>query len=94
VAAVTWWRASCLGKQFGVVSGSGFAGRLLLTIAISIARRATRSSVSFDRICMRCECPSRFLSILFLTVINVRGVREAVIMLTPIFSLFSSRTFW
>jgi amino acid transporter len=77
-----------LSPTLGMVSGSALLIDYVLTIAISIACGAD-ALYSF---LPASWYPSRFLAILFcvaaLTVLNLRGVRESVRPLVPIFLLF------
>jgi amino acid transporter len=76
-----------LGKGAGVVSGSALLVDYVLTITVSIAA-AGDALFSLKPEWTAWKLPSEIFFILFLTVLNLRGVRESVITLTPIFLLF------
>ena len=77
-----------LGKPFGVVSGSALLVDYVLTITVSIAA-AGDALFSFVPISWHAlKIPVEIGLILFLTVLNIRGVRESVLMLAPIFLIF------
>lgn len=77
-----------LGKQFGVISGCALLVDYVLTIAISIAA-AGDALFSFLPLGLHgLKATAEIGLILFLTVLNIRGVRESVLVLTPIFVVF------
>jgi amino acid transporter len=77
-----------LGKRAGVVSGSALVVDYVLTITISIAAAgdALFSLLPLDY--QVWKLPIEVVFIVFLLVLNLRGVRESVLTLTPIFLLF------
>src|SRR5258706_2549736 len=77
-----------LGERMGVVSGSALLVDYVLTITISIAA-AGDALFSFAPLSWHVfKLPCEALLIGGLTTINIRGVRESVLALTPIFLLF------
>ena len=77
-----------LGSNAGMVSGSALLVDYVLTIAISIAA-AGDALFSFFPVEWRVYAlPAEVLLIVFLTLINLRGVKESIIFLAPIFILF------
>ncbi len=77
-----------LGEKLGVISGSALLVDYALTIAVSItaAGDALFSLLPLEWQFVR--LPLTMALILGLTILNIRGVRESVIALTPIFILF------
>ena len=77
-----------LGEQAGVVSGSALLVDYILTITISIAA-AGDAMFSFLPIAWHAwKLPAEVLMTAFLIVLNLRGVRESVLTLSPVFLLF------
>jgi len=77
-----------LGKRVGVVSGSALLVDYVLTITISIAA-AGDAFFSFMPVDWHVwKLPTEVFLILFLTVLNLRGVRESILVLAPIFFIF------
>jgi amino acid transporter len=77
-----------LGPSFGVVSGSALIVDYVLTITISIAA-GTEAIFSFLPAHFQpWRLTVEFAAIAFLVMINLRGVRESVTLMTPIFVLF------
>jgi len=77
-----------LGERAGVVSGCALLVDYVLTITISIAA-AGDSLFSFLPIGWHgWKLPAEFLLIVVLIILNFRGVRESVLVLSPIFMLF------
>lgn len=77
-----------LGPKFGLVSGSALLVDYVLTITISIAASgdALFSFVPFHLHYLK--MPLEIFFILGLTTLNIRGVKESVLVLTPIFIIF------
>jgi amino acid transporter len=77
-----------LGERAGVISGSALLIDYVLTITVSIAAAgdALFSFLPFSPDIWK--LPVEVLLIVGLTTLNLRGVRESVIVLTPIFLLF------
>jgi amino acid transporter len=77
-----------LGEKAGVVSGSALLVDYVLTITVSIASCGD-SLFSFLPMEMhRFKLPFEFLLILTLIVLNIRGVKESITFLAPIFIVF------
>ena len=79
-----------LGASAGVVSGSALLVDYVLTITISIAA-AGDALFSFSFLTPawhEAKLPVEFGFILLLTALNIRGVRESVLTLLPVFLLF------
>ncbi|HEV3028991.1 MAG TPA: APC family permease, partial [Planctomycetota bacterium] len=77
-----------LGRGAGVVSGSALLVDYVLTITVSIAAAGDALFSLMPVHWHTWKLPSEVFFILFLTVLNLRGVRESVITLTPIFVVF------
>ncbi len=77
-----------LGSQAGVISGCALLVDYVLTITVSIAGGAdalfSLAPVSWQTY----KLPVEFAAIILLTVMNLRGVKESVSMLVPIFLTF------
>ncbi|MCX5644879.1 MAG: APC family permease [Phycisphaerae bacterium] len=80
--------SAILGERAGVVSGSALLVDYVLTIAMSIAAAgdALFSVLPADR--QEFKLPIEVLLILGLTIVNIRGVKESILVLLPIFLLF------
>ncbi|HEX7024581.1 MAG TPA: APC family permease [Gemmatimonadales bacterium] len=76
-----------LGERAGVVSGSALLVDYVLTITISIAA-AGDALFSFLPAAQGFKLPLEVGLILLLVVLNIRGVRESVLTLLPVFLLF------
>lgn len=77
-----------LGPRVGVVSGSALVVDYVLTITVSIAA-AGDALFSFLPLGWHVwKLPVEILLIVCLTALNIRGVRESVLMLAPVFLLF------
>jgi len=77
-----------LGPAAGVVSGSALMGDYVLTITTSVASGAD-AIFSFVPPAMHgWKLPVEFLAIGVLVILNLRGVRESVTVLAPIFLVF------
>ena len=77
-----------LGRQFGVVSGCALLVDYVLTITVSIA---AAGDAIFSMLPMHYhgwKIPFEVVSIIGLTTINIRGVKESVTVLAPIFMIF------
>ena len=77
-----------LGKGAGVVSGSALLVDYVLTITVSIAAAGDALFSLMPKEWHTWKLPSEIFFIAFLTVLNLRGVKESVITLTPIFLVF------
>jgi amino acid transporter len=74
----------------GVVSGCALIGDYVLTIAISVASgtEALFSMLSSGWATVENETIFAAIGVIFLTIINLRGVKESVLLWLPAFSLF------
>ena len=77
-----------LGKGAGVVSGSALLVDYVLTITVSIAAAGDALFSLMPVEWHPWKLPAEIVFIAFLTVLNLRGVRESVITLTPVFLVF------
>jgi amino acid transporter len=77
-----------LGGPVGVVAGCALLVDYVLTITISVAAGAD-AIFSFVPLAWHfLELPFAFLGVLLLTVLNLRGVKESVTVIAPVFALF------
>jgi amino acid transporter len=77
-----------LGEKAGVLSGSALLVDYMLTITVSIVACGDAIFSFFPAPYQPLKTPFEILAILFLVVINLRGIKESVTMLAPIFILF------
>jgi amino acid transporter len=77
-----------LGERFGVVSGCALLVDYVLTIGVSIASAGDALFSFIPPSWQGAKLTSEFFFILGLTVLNIRGVRESVTALLPIFIVF------
>jgi hypothetical protein len=77
-----------LGSRVGVVSGCALLVDYVLTVTISIASACDQLWSFLPGQLAPLKLPAAFLLISILIVLNLRGVRESVTLLTPIFLLF------
>jgi amino acid transporter len=77
-----------LGPKWGVVSGSALLVDYVLTISVSIAGGADQIFSVLPPDAVRWKLVLEGVVILVLTLLNLRGVRESVTILAPIFGLF------
>jgi amino acid transporter len=77
-----------LGPRFGVVSGSALLVDYVLTISVSIAAGADAAFSLLPPQWAPVKLGLEVGAILLLTVLNVRGVKESVTTLAPIFVIF------
>lgn len=80
--------STLLGRRAGVVSGSALLVDYVLTITVSIAAAgdAIFSFLPVEWVGMK--LPVEVALIMGLTAINIRGVKESILLLTPIFLVF------
>lgn len=78
-----------LGSSVGVVSGCALLIDYVLTIAISIAAAGAALFSFIPPEWHAAKVPVDLLLIVVLTVLNLRGTRESVLVLTPIFAAFA-----
>jgi amino acid transporter len=77
-----------LGPRFGVVSGSALLVDYVLTISTSIASGADQIFSVLPASISHAKLGVEAVVICVLVVMNLRGVKESVTVLTPIFALF------
>ena len=77
-----------LGQRAGVVSGSALLVDYVLTITISIAAAGDAIFSLLPVPWHSWKLPAEVFFIVFLMILNLRGVKESVITLTPVFLLF------
>jgi amino acid transporter len=77
-----------LGPRFGVVSGSALLVDYVLTISVSIASAGDQVFSILPASLTGFKLPFEFVAIILLVLLNLRGVRESVTILAPIFALF------
>jgi amino acid transporter len=77
-----------LSPTAGVVSGSALLIDYVLTISISVASGMDALFSFLPASWLPWKLAASAVGILFLTVLNLRGVRESVLLLAPVFGLF------
>src|SRR5215216_794715 len=77
-----------LGPTAGLVSGSALLVDYVLTITISIAAAGNALFSLLPPGWNAAKLPVEFVLILLLTSLNIRGIRESVMLLLPVFLLF------
>lgn len=77
-----------LGKHAGLVSGSALLVDYVLTITVSVAAAGDALFGLFSPEWLAWKLPAEFTVIGILTLLNLRGVKESVMFLLPIFVLF------
>ncbi|MGB8959197.1 MAG: APC family permease [Candidatus Aminicenantales bacterium] len=77
-----------LGEKAGVLSGSALLVDYMLTITVSIVSCGDAIFSFFPASYLPLKTPFEIMAIAFLVVINLRGIRESVTMLAPIFIVF------
>jgi amino acid transporter len=77
-----------LGEKAGVLSGSALLVDYMLTITVSIVACGDAVFSFFPAAWQPFKTPFEVAAILFLVVINLRGVKESVTLLAPIFVVF------
>jgi len=77
-----------LGEKMGVVSGGALLVDYILTITISIAAAGDALFSFLPYSWHYSKLPIEIFLIVFMTMLNLRGVRESVIPLTPVFLIF------
>jgi len=77
-----------LGEKAGVISGSALLVDYMLTITVSIVSCGDAIFSFFPASYQSFKTPFEILAIVFLVVINLRGIKESVTMLAPIFIVF------
>jgi len=77
-----------LGERFGVISGAALLVDYMLTITVSIVSCGDAMFSFFPAAWQPFKIEFEILAILFLIVLNLRGIRESVTFLAPIFIVF------
>ena len=77
-----------LGPRWGVVSGSALLVDYVLTISVSIASAGDQVFSLVAPAHAGLKLPLEFAAIAVLVMMNLRGVKESVTLLAPIFALF------
>jgi amino acid transporter len=77
-----------LGPRLGVVSGAALLVDYVLTISVSIASAGDQLFSLVPAGSLHLKLPLEFLAIGLLVLLNLRGVRESVLVLAPIFGFF------
>ncbi len=77
-----------LGSRWGVVSGSALVVDYVLTISVSIASGADQVFSVLPPAWRHAKLPVEAFAIMVLVVLNLRGVKESVTILAPIFGAF------
>src|SRR3954451_20187931 len=77
-----------LGPKWGVISGAALLVDYVLTISVSIASGADQVFSVLPPAWHAAKLAATALVILLLVALNLRGVRESVTVLAPIFGLF------
>jgi amino acid transporter len=77
-----------LSPTWGVVSGSALLIDYVLTISISVASGMDALFSFLPPSLLGWKLAASAIGILFLTLLNLRGVRESVLLLAPVFGLF------
>ncbi|HUT08193.1 MAG TPA: APC family permease [Candidatus Latescibacteria bacterium] len=77
-----------LGEKAGVLSGSALLVDYMLTITVSIVACGDALFSFFPAAAQPLKTPFEIMAIIFLVVINLRGLKESVTMLAPIFIVF------
>lgn len=77
-----------LGEGAGVVSGSALVVDYILTIAVSIASCVDALFSYVPPEFSRFKIPAASALIVLLVILNIRGARESILMLAPIFGVF------
>jgi amino acid transporter len=77
-----------LGARIGAVSGSALLVDYILTIAVSVVSATDNLFSLFPLEWQYARLPLTIVLIFGLTILNIRGVRESVLTMAPIFFLF------
>ncbi len=80
--------SSLIGPKFGVISGSALLVDYVLTITVSIAAGADQIFSVLPHEWTVWKVPIETVTIIILLLMNLRGVKESVTILTPIFLIF------
>jgi amino acid transporter len=77
-----------LGEKAGVISGSALLVDYMLTITVSIVACGDAIFSFFPAAYQPFKTPFEVMAIVFLVIINLRGIKESVTLLAPIFIVF------
>jgi len=77
-----------LGPRFGVVSGCALVVDYILTITVSIASGGNAIFSFLPDVLHTWKMPAEVAAIVVLIALNIRGVKESVKILTPVFLVF------
>jgi amino acid transporter len=77
-----------LGRNWGVLSGCALLVDYVLTITVSIASGADAVFSLLDPAFAHYKIPTEVGALVLLTILNIRGVKESVTALLPIFMIF------
>ncbi|HKC25908.1 MAG TPA: amino acid permease, partial [Thermoanaerobaculia bacterium] len=77
-----------LGEKAGVVSGCALLVDYVLTITVSIASACDQIWNFLSPEMARWKLPAELVVLVFLVILNLRGVRESVTFLAPVFLVF------
>src|SRR5215472_17432019 len=77
-----------LGAEFGVISGAALLDDYVLTISVSVAAAADASFSMMPGTWLPWKVPIELAIIGLFMIMNLRGVKESVTAMTPIFLLF------
>ncbi|HEX9934322.1 MAG TPA: APC family permease, partial [bacterium] len=77
-----------LGERAGVISGSALLVDYVLTITVSIASCADALFSFLPMQFHQAKLPFALLMIVFLIILNIRGIKESVTIMAPIFIVF------
>ncbi|MBX3413819.1 MAG: APC family permease [Pirellulales bacterium] len=77
-----------LGPRWGVVSGSALLVDYVLTITVSVAAAGDAIGGMFGAEVLHWKLPAELAAVVLLIVLNLRGLKESVIAVLPIFLLF------
>ncbi len=83
-----------LGEKVGVVSGCALLVDYVLTITTSVASACDQLWNFFPHAWEAYKLPAEILALLLLVVLNLRGVKESVTILAPIFLVFVGTHFF
>ncbi len=81
--------SAILGKRAGIAAGSALLIDYVLTITVSIAAAASALFSFLPPAFLPLKIVFETVAILFLVLVNIRGGRESVLALVPIFALFA-----
>lgn len=77
-----------LGRRMGLVSGCALLVDYVLTITISVAAAGHALFSLLPPDWAHLMLPSTIVALVFLTIINMRGAKESILVLLPIFAVF------